>query len=62
MRIGILTVSDRSARGERPDASGPALVEAVQRASGRRQVVHTGIVPDDQARDRRRAAATGPTS
>jgi molybdopterin adenylyltransferase len=45
LRIGILTVSDRSARGERPDASGPAL---------QKQVVDQGwlvsqmdIVPDD---------------
>ncbi len=30
MRIAILTVSDRSSRGERPDTSGPALVEAVE--------------------------------
>ena len=29
IRFGILTVSDRSARGERPDLSGPALVELV---------------------------------
>jgi molybdopterin adenylyltransferase len=29
LRIGILTVSDRSARGERPDTSGPALEELV---------------------------------
>ena len=25
LRFGILTVSDRSAQGERPDSSGPAL-------------------------------------
>ena len=29
IRFGILTVSDRSAHGERPDLSGPALVELV---------------------------------
>ena len=44
LRIGILTVSDRSARGERVDASGPALVKAVK-AQGW-QVVRTEIVPD----------------
>ena len=27
MRVGILTISDRSARGDRPDASGPAIAE-----------------------------------
>jgi hypothetical protein len=29
LRISVLTVSDRSASGERPDASGPALVQRV---------------------------------
>lgn len=47
IRAAILTVSDRSARGERPDASGPALVEQVQ-AQGW-QVVTTNIVPDNRA-------------
>ena len=45
IRFGILTVSDRSSRGERPDASGPALEQAV-RARGW-QVVKNTIVPDD---------------
>ena len=43
--FGILTVSDRSSRGERPDLSGPALMEAVQ-AHGW-QVGMTEIVPDE---------------
>jgi molybdopterin adenylyltransferase len=30
LRFGILTISDRSARGERQDASGPALVHLVE--------------------------------
>lgn len=47
IRAAILTVSDRSARGERPDASGPALVALVQ-AQGW-QVVTTSIVPDDRS-------------
>jgi molybdenum cofactor synthesis domain-containing protein len=47
MRIGIITVSDRSARGERPDASGPALVQAVESQGW--QVVRTEILPDDLA-------------
>lgn len=46
MRLGILTVSDRSSRGERADTSGPVLVNSVT-AQGW-QVVETGIVPDDQ--------------
>ena len=45
IRFAILTVSDRSSRGERPDASGPALVELVQ--SHDWQVVQQRIVPDD---------------
>jgi molybdenum cofactor synthesis domain-containing protein len=45
MRFGILTVSDRSSRGERPDASGPALQQAVI-AHGWR-VTRMQIVPDD---------------
>ena len=45
LRIGILTSSDRSSRGERPDLSGPALAELVT-AQGW-TVIHTAIVPDD---------------
>ena len=45
LRFSILTVSDRSSRGERPDASGPALAELV-RAQGWR-VVKQEIVADE---------------
>ncbi len=45
LRIGILTVSDRSARGDRPDESGPALVKAVN-AQGW-LVAQRAILPDD---------------
>jgi molybdenum cofactor synthesis domain-containing protein len=45
LRFAILTVSDRSSRGERPDASGPALAELVK-AQGW-QIVRQGIVPDE---------------
>ena len=45
LRIGILTVSDRSSRDERPDLSGPALVEIV--VSKDWDVAETLIVPDD---------------
>jgi molybdopterin adenylyltransferase len=47
LRFGILTVSDRSARGERPDLSGPALVEILN-AHGW-IVGLTAIVPDNLA-------------
>jgi molybdopterin adenylyltransferase len=45
LRVAVITVSDRSARGERPDASGPALAEAVAAAGG--EVVRRELVPDD---------------
>lgn len=45
LNFGILTISDRSSRGERPDLSGPALAEAVQ-AQGW-DVVLREIVPDE---------------
>lgn len=43
--FGILTASDRSARGERLDLSGPALVELVQSRGW--MVVRQAILPDD---------------
>ncbi len=45
LRVAILTASDRSARGERADLSGPALVEVV-RANGW-TVIDQKILPDD---------------
>jgi molybdopterin adenylyltransferase len=45
LRFGILTVSDRSSRGERPDASGPALEDLVRTQGW--AVVRHGILPDD---------------
>ena len=44
-RIGIITVSDRSSRDERPDLSGPALVEMAKSKSW--DVAETLIIPDD---------------
>jgi molybdopterin adenylyltransferase len=49
IRVGILTISDRSSRGERADLSGPALVAAVGDDWTDATVSETGIVPDDQA-------------
>jgi molybdenum cofactor synthesis domain-containing protein len=48
VRVGILTVSDRSARGERADASGPALVEALTAAWPAATVAERAIVPDER--------------
>ncbi len=45
LRFGVLTVSDRSSRGERPDSSGPALIERV-RGQGW-EIAQQAIVPDD---------------
>ena len=51
LRFGILTISDRSARGERADTSGPAL-DAVIIAQDW-SVDRTAIIPDDLAEIRR---------
>lgn len=48
IRVGILTVSDRSARGERADLSGPALAEAVVAGLAGAEVVATAITPDER--------------
>jgi len=45
LRFAVLTVSDRSSRGERSDASGPALAELV--LSQGWKVVMQEIVPDE---------------
>ena len=45
IRAGILTVSDRSARGERADLSGPALEKAIMDYGW--QVVWREVLPDD---------------
>ena len=42
----VITVSDRSFRGERPDLGGPAVAEALTNAGY--TVAHTEIVPDEQ--------------
>lgn len=44
LRIAVLTISDRSSRGEREDRSGPALVERITGLGW--QVVDQQIVPD----------------
>lgn len=43
----VLTVSDRSFRGERPDAGGPLVAELLRNAGY--EVIRTAIVPDEQA-------------
>lgn len=43
----VLTVSDRSFRGERPDAGGPLVAELLKNAGY--EVIQTAIVPDEQS-------------
>jgi len=50
MRIAILIPSDRAVSGERPDATGPALADAVKALGG--EVVALEVMPDDQDRIR----------
>lgn len=47
IRVGILTLSDRSARGEREDASGPALAVRIGREGW--VAVRSLILPDDES-------------
>jgi molybdopterin adenylyltransferase len=47
VRIGILTISDRSARGEREDASGPLIAEIVHRDL-EATIATRQVVPDEQ--------------
>lgn len=47
VRFGILTLSDRSSRGERADSSGPALASLIQ-AEGW-SVVKQSLLPDDES-------------
>lgn len=50
IRFGILTLSDRSARGEREDESGPALARLVQ--AGGWSVIKQAILPDNESQIR----------
>ena len=47
MRAAVVTVSDRSFRGERPDVSGLALKRLLEEAGA--EIVETTIVPDEPA-------------
>ena len=51
IRFGILTLSDRSSRGERADSSGPALALLIQ-AEGW-SVIRQSILPDDESEIRK---------
>lgn len=47
IRFGVLTLSDRSSRGERPDASGPALADLIRAQSW--SVAEQAILADDES-------------
>jgi len=55
MRVALITVSDSSAQGTRPDGTGPALTERCRELGW--QVVSTEILPDDRARLEARLSA-----
>lgn len=46
IEVGILTISDRSARGERSDDSGPAIHEMIEHDMGA-HIAEYKIIPDD---------------
>lgn len=46
IRFAVLTISDRSARGERADASGPLLASIIKASGG--EVGPVAILPDDR--------------
>jgi molybdenum cofactor synthesis domain-containing protein len=48
IRVGILTVSDRRARGERADLSGPALEAAIAGGLAQAMIAARDIVPDER--------------
>jgi molybdopterin adenylyltransferase len=45
-KAAVVTVSDRSFRGERPDGGGPLVAEILKSAGY--EVIRTAIVPDEQ--------------
>lgn len=47
IRFGILTLSDRSSRGEREDASGPALARLIEAENW--TVAKKALLPDDES-------------
>jgi len=55
IRFGILTLSDRSSRGERADASGPALAALVESEGW--SVVKHEVLPDNESAIRARLAS-----
>ena len=46
-RVAVLTISDRSFRGEREDRGGPAVCAALERLLGEIHVVEQKVLPDE---------------
>lgn len=46
-QAAVLTVSDRSSKGERPDTAGPLVARLLEEAGY--EVVRTAVVPDEQS-------------
>jgi molybdopterin adenylyltransferase len=49
MRVAVLTISDRSARGQREDRSGPAVAETLVRLIAGVETLERRVLPDDRA-------------
>lgn len=49
MRVAVLTVSDRSARGQREDRGGPAVAETLVHLVPGVETLEWSVVPDDRA-------------
>jgi len=47
LRFGILTLSDRSSRGERPDSSGPALARLIEAENW--SIAKQALLPDNES-------------
>jgi molybdopterin adenylyltransferase len=45
LRFGVLTISDRSSRGERVDSSGPALIQVIDKQGW--SLIRQKVLPDD---------------
>jgi len=53
LRVGVLTISDRVARGEYEDLSGPAIQKFITESLAA-EVICAGVVPDERAAIRER--------
>lgn len=49
MRVAVLTISDRSARGQREDRGGPAVAETLVRLVPGIEILQRNVIPDDRA-------------